>query len=83
MKFVPDEALLNTILTRYKETHNYSAVARETGLSVAIVKRIVSENTSNISGKTILVFTGNLPTEGEVPPSKNIFYYKLQELTKE
>ena len=43
-KFIPDAELLNTIITRYKETKNYSQVARETGLSVVVIKRILSEN---------------------------------------
>lgn len=44
-KFIPDAALLSTILTRYKETNSYAAVSRETGLSAAIIKRIITENT--------------------------------------
>lgn len=42
-KFVPDPQLLNTILTRYKETGTYAQVSRETGLSTAVVKRIIEE----------------------------------------
>lgn len=42
-KFVPDPELLNVILTRYKETKNYNQVSRETGLSTAIIKRIITE----------------------------------------
>lgn len=42
-KFVPTPEQLELILTRYKETHNYSLISRETGLSVAIIKRIIQE----------------------------------------
>lgn len=42
-KFVPTQEQLKQILTRYKETSNYSLVSRETGLSVAIIKRIIQE----------------------------------------
>lgn len=50
-KFVPTQEQLEQILTRYKETSNYSLVSRETNLSVAIIKRIIQEagegNTTN------------------------------------
>ena len=42
-KFVPTQEQLEQILTRYKETSNYSLVSRETNLSVAIIKRIIQE----------------------------------------
>lgn len=42
-KFVPDPELLNTILTRYKETGTYAQISRETGLSTTVVKRIIEE----------------------------------------
>lgn len=42
-KFVPTQEQLEQILTRYKETSNYSLVSRETSLSVAIIKRIIQE----------------------------------------
>lgn len=42
-KFVPTQEQLKQILTRYKETSNYSLVSRETNLSVAIIKRIIQE----------------------------------------
>ena len=45
-KFEPTPELLEQILTRYKETKNYSAVSRETELSVAIIKRIIQEANS-------------------------------------
>ena len=43
-KFVPTQEQLELILTRYKETKNYSLVSRETNLSVAIIKRIIQES---------------------------------------
>lgn len=46
-KFVPTQEQLEQILTRYKETGNYSLVSRETGLSVAIIKRIIQESEEN------------------------------------
>ena len=43
-KFEPSPELLEQILTRYNETKNYSQVSRETGLSTAIIKRIIQES---------------------------------------
>lgn len=43
-KFIPSPEQLELILTRYKETKNYSLVSRETNLSVAIIKRIIHES---------------------------------------
>lgn len=51
-KFIPTPEQLNTILTRYQETKNYSQVSRETGLSTAIIKRIISENEGVSSAST-------------------------------
>lgn len=42
-KFEPSAELLERILSRYKETNNYSLVSRETGISVAIIKRLIQE----------------------------------------
>lgn len=42
-KFEPSQELLEQILSRYKETSNYSLVSRETGISVAIIKRLIQE----------------------------------------
>lgn len=42
-KFVPTQEQLEQILTRHKETGNYSLISRETNLSVAIIKRIIQE----------------------------------------
>lgn len=42
-KFEPSQELLKQILSRYKETSNYSLVSRETGISVAIIKRLIQE----------------------------------------
>lgn len=42
-KFEPSPELLEQILTRYKETNNYAQVSRETGISTAIIKRLIQE----------------------------------------
>lgn len=42
-KFEPSPEVLEQILTRYKETSNYSLVSRETGISVTIIKRLIQE----------------------------------------
>lgn len=78
-KFIPDAVLLNTILTCYKETNSYAAVSRETGLSAAIVKRIITENTKK--GEEY-IFIGLAPNETSLP-TKAQYYYQIICLMKE
>ena len=66
-KFVPTPEQLELILTRYKETKNYTLVSRETGLSVAIVKRIISENTTTETNTTTKTNT-TAPTKTAAKP---------------
>lgn len=81
-KFIPDAALLNTILTRYKETNSYAAVSRETGLSAAIIKRIITENTEGAAKGKEYIFTGIAPKETFLP-TKAQYYYQIICLMKE
>lgn len=82
-KFVPDPELLNTILTTYKTEGSYAAVSRVTGISPAIIKRIITENCGPTNGKNYLSYEGLPPEEPKMPISKAQFYYKLQLLMKE
>lgn len=81
-KFIPTPELLQTILTRYEETHNYAAVSRETGISANIIKRIISENTEAAKPVAVLQSPAVIPQETQLP-SKAQFYYLLQCLVKE
>lgn len=98
-KFIPSPEQLELILTRYKETKNYSLVSRETNLSVAIIKRIIQESdapetTSNKAAakpKTtaqILAYNKEYIYNGLPPvetkcPSKAAYYGMLASLTQE
>ena len=81
-KFIPSPELLATILTRYKETKNYSLVSRETGLTAAVVKRIIDENKE--APKNQFTYIGPAPVEPAAPQLKKIpYYYELTLLMKE
>lgn len=80
-KIVPDEKLLNQILTRYKETGKYSVVAREVGLSPTTVKRIIIENTEY--ARYVFVPGDDLPVEPVFPISKEQYYEQLRKLAEE
>lgn len=81
-KFIPSPELLNTILTRYNETKNYSLVSRETGISTAIIKRIIEENSGG--PKNQFIYYGPAPIEPTSPQLKKIpYYYELTLLMKE
>ena len=75
-KFVPTPEQLELILTRYKETKNYTLVSRETGLSVAIIKRIITENTTTETNTTAPVKTAAKPkTTAQLLAAKNEYKY--------
>lgn len=82
-KFMPTSEQLELILTRYKETNNYSLISRETGLSVAIIKRIITENIGDGSvGKNQYTYIGLPPQETELP-SKIMFYHQITKMREE
>lgn len=97
-KFIPDPELKEQILTRYKETKNYSLVSRETGLSVLIIKRIIQEEgepavqpTTTYKKPTtasqVLAAKREYFYAGPAPletelPKKSIYYGKIVELVK-
>lgn len=64
-KYVPTEEELKLIMSYYSEAGTYSEVARRTGLSLPIVKRIIDENKTSYVGKRIncLVYDGAIPEE--------------------
>ena len=47
-RYEPTPEMLANILKWYKETKNYTEVSRRTGLTVLIVKRIITENSDRI-----------------------------------
>ena len=97
-KFVPTQEQLEQILTRYKETSNYSLVSRETNLSVAIIKRIIQETYGDNDEEKPLPkpkttaqilayhkeykYTGLPPTETTCP-KKSVYYGKMAMLKQE
>lgn len=75
-KFVPTPEQLELILTRYKETKNYTLVSRETGLSVAIIKRIITENTTTETNTAAPTKTAAKPkTTAQLLAAKNEYKY--------
>ena len=75
-KFIPTPEQLELILTRYKETKNYTLVSRETGLSVAIIKRIISENTTTETNAAAPTKTAAKPkTTAQLLAAKNEYKY--------
>ena len=75
-KFIPTPEQLELILTRYKETKNYTLVSRETGLSVAIIKRIISENTTTETNTAAPTKTAAKPkTTAQLLAAKNEYKY--------
>lgn len=97
-KFIPDPELKEQILTRYKETKNYSLVSRETGLSVLIIKRIIQEDGEPATQPTttykkpttasqVLAAKREYFYAGPAPietelPKKTSYYGKIVELVK-
>lgn len=82
-KYIPSPEELRTILELYSQTKTYAAVSRETGLSAAVVKRIIEENSTAASNGSFITYNGIPPVEPAVAPSKAMFYYKLMVLMKE
>lgn len=81
-KYVPSEEELQRILSRYAETHNYSAVSREFGISAQIVSRLVKESESKNDGQWVYVYEGSAPMEGDTKMTKNVFYGQLLQLQR-
>ena len=50
-KYVPTEEELKLIMQYYAEYKTYAEVARRTGLSLVVVKRIIDENKPSYVGK--------------------------------
>lgn len=80
-KYEPTPEMLQTILTRYNETKNFSLVSRETGLSYNILKRIITEHEAS-GAKNEYIYTGPMPLETELP-TKAMYYHQIICLMKE
>lgn len=74
-KFIPTPEQLELILTRYKETKNYTLVSRETGLSVAIIKRIITENTTTETNAAPTKTAAKPKTTAQLLAAKNEYKY--------
>lgn len=74
-KYIPNEEELKLIMQYYAEAGTYSEVARRTGLSLAVTKRIIDENKTTYVAKPVnyLTYSGILPTE---PKEKNLKDFK-------
>lgn len=84
-KYVPTEEELKLMMQYYAEYKTYAEVARRTGLSLVVVKRIIDENkTSSVAKKVnCLVYDGAfIPDE---PKEKRIkdFNKQLEDFYKE
>ena len=64
-KYVPTEEELKLIMQYYTEAGTYSEVARRTGLSLPVVKRIIDENKTSYIGKRVncLIYDDVVPEE--------------------
>ena len=98
-KFEPSQELLEQILSRYKETSNYSLVSRETGISVAIIKRLIQEaeqpipreespskkptTTAQILAYRKLYCYTGLPPRETNCPKKSVYYGQMAILKQE
>lgn len=88
-KYEPTKELKEQIIQWYNETKNYTEIARRTGLSTFIIKRIVSENSSEILvDKVIVKYNGIIPKEHLIEwlnseNAHSIYYQKLKELSNE
>ena len=85
-KYVPTEEELKLIMQYYAEYKTYAEVARRTGLSLVVVKRIIDENKPSYVGKraNCLVYddAAFIPVE---PKEKQIkdFNKQLEDFYKE
>lgn len=92
-RFEPTPELRQNILDWYKETKNYAEVARRSGLSNLLVKRIITESKTDENNKIIPdkieVICNNkiIPQEKEISlfknPNEEQVYYHYYELLQE
>ena len=83
-KYIPNEEELKLIMQYYAEAGTYSEVARRTGLSLAVAKRIIDENKSSYVSKRVncLVYDDAIPDEPK-EKIKRIFKDEVEEFYKE
>ena len=79
-RYEPTSEMLANILKWYKETKNYTEVSRRTGLTVTIIKRIITENSDRIP----VIYNGLPPKEKEEYSFNYFQYYEeLKKLSEE
>ena len=79
-RYEPTAEMLANILKWYKETKNYTEVSRRTGLTVLIVKRIITENSDRIP----VIYNGLPPKERqEYSFDYHQYYSELKKLSEE
>ena len=79
-RYEPTPEMLVNILKWYKETKNYTEVSRRTGLTVTIIKRIITENSDRIP----VIYNGLPPKEKEEYSFNYFQYYEeLKKLSEE
>ena len=84
-KYIPTEEELKLILQYYAEYKTYAEVARRTGLSLVVVKRIIDENKPSCANKKINCLVYNDAFIPEEPKEKQIkdFNKQLEDFYKE
>lgn len=79
-RYEPTSEMLANILKWYKETKNYTEVSRRTGLTVTIIKRVITENSERIP----VIYNGLPPKEREEYSFNYFQYYEeLKKLSEE
>lgn len=88
-KYIPNKQELEDILAYYKQFGTYAAVARKTGLTTTIIKRLIEENkTTDERAKEVpqeikpikmLVYSGEIPQEPQIKYAHN-FNEEVEEL---
>ena len=84
-KYIPTEEELKLILQYYAEYKTYAEVARRTGLSLVVVKRIIDENKPSCVNKKINCLIYDDAFIPEEPKEKQIkdFNKQLEDFYKE
>lgn len=84
-KYIPTEEELKLMLQYYAEYKTYAEVARRTGRSLVVVKRIIDENKPSCVNKKINCLVYNDTLIPEEPKEKQIkdFNKQLEDFYKE
>lgn len=84
-KYIPTEEELKLMLQYYAEYKTYAEVARRTGLSLVVVKRIIDENKPSCVSKKVNCLVYDDTFVPEEPKEKQIkdFNKQLEDFYKE